>query len=126
MSLSLSFAFSGPLYILIYVDDNLVLGPSATHIQNLITALASHFKLKDFGLASKFLGIEFHKYQDGYLLTQVNYTTALLQSLNMEHCKPLLNLSPTSCPNSSLKVTPDPFVYRRAVRALQFAINQAC
>ena len=55
---SLYYTLTGPLYILIYVDDILVIGPSLSQIHYLITSLKDHSRLKDFGPASRFLGIE--------------------------------------------------------------------
>lgn len=133
---SLFFSTSGPLYILIYVDNILVLGPSASQIQRLISSLGTHFKLKDLGPASHFLGIEFRQHKDGYLLTQASYITTILKNLWMEHCKPLPTPSPTTSPTSSCQTLDDPRLYRSTVGALQylsltrpdisFAVNQAC
>ena len=72
---SLYYTLTGPIYILIYVDDILILGPSLPKIQSLITSLSTHFKLNDLGPASRFLGIEFHAHQDGFLLTQTQFTS---------------------------------------------------
>ena len=67
---SLYYTTVGPLYILIYVDDILVIGPSSSQIHNLITSLKHHFRLKDLGPTSLFLGIELQQHRDGFTLTQ--------------------------------------------------------
>ena len=48
---SLYFSHTGPVYILIYVDDILIMGPSLSQIRHLISSLSTHFKLKDLGPA---------------------------------------------------------------------------
>ena len=67
---SLYYTLNGPIYLLIYVDDILLHGPSLQKIQSLITSLSTSFKLKNLGSASRFLGIEFQAVQNGFLLTQ--------------------------------------------------------
>ena len=59
---SLYFLTTRPLYILIYVDNILILGPSLSPIHQLITSLKTHFRRKDLGPASRFLSIELHKH----------------------------------------------------------------
>ena len=70
---SLYYTLNGPIYLLIYVDDILLHGPSLQKIQSLITSLSTSFKLKNLGSASRFLGIEFQAVQNGFLLTQTQY-----------------------------------------------------
>ena len=133
---SLYYTTSGPLYLLIYVDDILVLGPSSSQIHTLITSLKQHFRLKDLGPASKFLGIEFQKSRNGFTLTQTQYTLSILKMLQMEHCKPLPTPSPTACSAPCSPLPENSHLYRRVVGALQyltftrpdisFAVNQAC
>ena len=56
---SLFFLNTGPIYVLIYVDDILILGPSSTQIGALVKSLSELFTLRDLGTASHFLGVEF-------------------------------------------------------------------
>ena len=133
---SLYFLTTRPLYVLIYVDDILILGPSISPIYQLITSLKTHFRLKDLGPASHFLGIELHKHRDGFTLTQTQYTLSILRMLKMEHCKPLPTPSPVTCSTSSTGTPDDSHLYRRIVGALQYlnftrpdicyTVNQAC
>ena len=112
------------------------MGPSLSQIRHLISSLSTHFKLKDLGPASRFLGIEFQSHQDGYLLTQTQYTISILRLLKMANCKPLSTPCPLSCSAVSHKYTEDSHLYRRIVGALQYlsftrpdisyAVNQAC
>ena len=81
---SLYYTTTGPLYLLIYVDDILVIGPSSSQIHNLITSLHLHFCLKDLGPASRFLEIELQQHQDSLTLTQTHYSLSILRMLKME------------------------------------------
>ena len=136
MDTSLYYTLTGPIYILIYVDDILILGPSLSKIQSPITALSTHFKLKDLGPASRFLGVEFHAHQDGFLLTRTQYTISILRKLKMENCQPLPTPCHITCSETSSKVVDNPHLYRQVVGALQYlnftrpdisyAVNQAC
>ena len=133
---SLYYTLTGPLYLLIYVDDILILGPSLPQIRQLITSLAVHFKIKDLGPASRFLGVELQPHKDGFLLSQTQYTISILRILNMENCKPLPTPCPITCSTTSTKLVDNPHLYRRVVGALQYlnftrpdiayAVNQAC
>ena len=133
---SLYYTLTGPIYLLIYVDDILVLDPSLSQIHHLITSLSTHFKLKDLGPASRLLGIEFQSHPIGFLLTQTQYTISILHILKMENCKPLPTPCPTTCSTASPKITDNSHLYQRVVGALQYlnftrpdisyAVNQAC
>ena len=133
---SLFYTLNGPIYLLIYVDDILLLGPSLSQIQSLITSLSKSFKLKNLGPASRYLGIEFQAVQNGFLLTQTQYLLSILRNLKMENCKPLPTPFPLTCSNITTKTIDNPTLYRRTVGTLQylnftrpdisFAVNQAC
>lgn len=107
-----------------------------SQIQHLITFLMSHFKLKDFRLASYFLGIEFQQHQNRFLLTQTKYTTSVLHTLKIELCKSLPTLSPTTDSTAQSKIMDNSHIYRNIMGALQylnitrpdisFAVNQVC
>ena len=132
---SLLFLNTGPIYVLIYVDDILILGPSSTQISALVKSLSELFTLRDLGTASHFLGVEFRPFPTGYFLIQGHYIASLLQHMNISQCKPVATPSPVSTPNSKSETYDDPSTYRSIVGALQylnmtrpdivFAVNQA-
>jgi hypothetical protein len=78
---SLFFLRKGSLvmFVLVYVDDIIVVSsvPSATSA--LLKKLNEDFALKDLGDLHYFLGIEVSKVRDGILLTQEKYTNDILQ-----------------------------------------------
>ena len=133
---SLYYTLKGPIYLLIYVDDKLILSPSLLQIRQLIDSLATHFKLKDLGPSSRCLGVELQPHQNGFLLTETQCTVSILRILKMENCKPLPTPCLITCSTTSTKLVDNPHLYRRIVGALQYhnftrpdiayAVNQAC
>ena len=133
---SLFYLNTGPIYVRIYVDEILILGPSSTKINALVQSLSEHFTLGDLGIASHFLGVEFCPCTDGYFLTQSHYTASILKKLNMDLCKPLATPIPIGTPISKFDSCDNPALYQSIVGALQylnmtrpdiaFAINHAC
>ena len=77
-SLFLKFESEHSLYILIYVDDVLITGNSATQVQDFITQLQTSFALKDLGVPSYFLRLELTYTFQGVLLSQHNYIIDVL------------------------------------------------
>lgn len=76
------------VYIFIYVDDILLIGPDLAYIDNLIRDLNSEFSLRDLENLSFFLGIEAHRSQPALHQSQSKYATELLQKTQMLDCKP--------------------------------------
>jgi len=77
------------MFILIYVDDILIIGTSRLSIQEFIVTLNKYFSLKDFGPLQFFLGIEAHWHSDGSMvLTQTKYDQHLLHKVGMAYAKP--------------------------------------
>ncbi|GKF17123.1 retrovirus-related pol polyprotein from transposon TNT 1-94, partial [Tanacetum coccineum] len=83
------------LYILVYVDDIIVIGNNKGTIDNIICQLGSAFALKDLGLINYFLGIEIVSHVSGILLSQKKYILELLQSAGLSNCNPVS--SPMVC-----------------------------
>lgn len=59
-----------PIYLIIYVDDIIIIGPNATNLDIFIKNLASRFSLKDMGQLSYFLGAEVIPTKNGLFLNQ--------------------------------------------------------
>lgn len=132
----------GPLtiYLLIYVDDIIVVSSVPTTVDALLQDLRSDFALKDLGSLSYFLGIAVKSHGDGIVLTQEKYTLDILKRVGMLNCKPV----PTPMVvNEKLSVfdgdplpSADAIVYRSVVGALQyltltrpdiyFSVNKVC
>jgi hypothetical protein len=71
------------LLLLIYVDDIIVTGNSASIITNLISCLKKEFAMKDLGPLTFFLGIHVHRTIDGLHLSRSKYISELLDRVKM-------------------------------------------
>lgn len=76
------------LYLLIYVDDILIMGNSSYDISRMIAHLSQLFSMKDLGLLHYFIGIDatrttmgLHLCQSKYILDLLHHTEFLIQSL---------------------------------------------
>jgi hypothetical protein len=128
------------VYILVYVDDIIIVSSSSSATERLLQQLQREFIVKDLSQLSYFLGIEVHHSSDGLILTQHKYIHDLLLRTNMENSKGVTNhMLPTEklllrdgTPLSSADATN----YRSVVDALQylsftrpdisFSVNQVC
>lgn len=79
----------GTVYILVYVDDLLVVANSNSGIQSVISRLKDAFKVRDLGPATYFLGmnIERDRQARSLKLTQERLTTDLVDSYGMKEGK---------------------------------------
>jgi histone deacetylase 1/2 len=128
------------IYLLVYVDDIIVVSSSSKAVEALLADLKRDFALKDLGELSYFLGIEVKKMNDGILLSQSKYASDLLKKVDMEHCKPVA--TPLSVSEKLSAYVGNPLVpedatkYRSIVGALQyltltrpdisFSVNKVC
>ena len=63
------------MYLLVYVDDIILVSSSDTATDRLIAALGSDFAVKDLGQLHYFLGLEVSRSADGLALSQKKYST---------------------------------------------------
>jgi histone deacetylase 1/2 len=112
------------IYMLVYVDDIILVSSSEEATNVLLKDLSEKFALKDLGDLHFFLGIEVHEIDDGLLLNQANYAKKMLEQEGMSNCKS----SPTPL-SSSEKITAnagellgpdDSTKYRSMVGAIQY------
>ena len=110
------------IYLLIYVDDILIIGSNPSSIQQVIDQLDTHFSLKDLGEVKHFLGVEVSKTKEGLHLNQAAYIRDLLQKLSMQEAKgyPTPMVSNSHLSKSKGNPTVDGKMYRSTVGALQY------
>lgn len=79
------------MYVLIYVDDVLVFGTQASQICKFKSMLSREFKIKNLGLVSDFLRINFKQNLNNGVteLCQKSYLENVLKKFNMYNCKPI-------------------------------------
>ncbi|XP_051196547.1 uncharacterized mitochondrial protein AtMg00810-like [Lolium perenne] len=76
------------MFLLVYVDDIIVLSSSTSATDRLIAAMRDAFAVKDLGTLHYFLGIEVRRQSSGIILTQKKYAMDLLQRAGMLKCTP--------------------------------------
>ncbi|XP_019170030.1 PREDICTED: uncharacterized protein LOC109165608 [Ipomoea nil] len=125
------------VFLLVYVDDIIMMGTDLVFIDSLLRRLSSTFKIRDLGKPTFFLGIETLSDGDGFVLSQRRYMADILSRAGMTVCKALATPASVTKPATP---SPDPFdnptQYRRIVGALQyltitrpdlsFAVNWLC
>ncbi|XP_019172664.1 PREDICTED: uncharacterized protein LOC109168065 [Ipomoea nil] len=130
-------AGSARVFLLVYVDDIIMLGNDAVLIDTLLKQLSTMFKIRDLGTPGFFLGIETGKVNDGMLLSQHHYMGDILTRAGMMDCKPLATpAAVTQAVSLSAQPFENPTQYRRIVGALQYltitrpdlsyAVNRLC
>jgi len=107
-------------YILLYVDDIILITSSHDLCKSITTLLASEFAMKDLGSLSYFLGIAVTKHVGGLFLSQSNYAREIIARAGMASCKPSATLVDTKQKLSTSADTPydDPTLYRSLCRSL--------
>ncbi|KAJ9490931.1 hypothetical protein VN97_g2331 [Penicillium thymicola] len=82
-----------PIFVMVYVDDLLVLSPSIHLIQEFNTAISKLFDTSDKGLLERYLAINVHYGKgvddDGTIyLSQLDYVDKILQRFGLDRCNP--------------------------------------
>jgi len=77
------------MFILVYVDDIILVSSCHGAVPELLKDLNKDFALKDLGELHYFLGIEVNKIRNGILMTQEKYVNDVLQRVGMKDCKPM-------------------------------------
>jgi hypothetical protein len=72
------------IYILIYLDDIIIISSSSLAVDKLLHQLRTAFAVKDLGRLNYFLGVEVHHTSTGLVLTQHKYIHGLLLCTNMD------------------------------------------
>ena len=75
------------IYLIVYVDDIVIIGSDQDGIQKLKQHLFSHFQTKDLGKLKCFLGIEVAQSNSEVVISQRKYTLDILADTSMLDCK---------------------------------------
>lgn len=70
------------IFILIYVDDIIIIGSNKHEIENVIDSLKSEFSMRELGKPEYFLRIHVKKTKLGLHLSQTKYIANLLRKYN--------------------------------------------
>ena len=83
----------GLVILLTFVDDMLLVSNNEIEKNNIKTNLKERFRMKDLGIISKFLGINFSVTSNSISMSQCKYIEKLLTVFGMENCKPKITPS---------------------------------
>ena len=120
------------IYLVLYVDDMLLVGNDKEISQDLKTHLSSKFDMKDLGAANYILGMEIKRDRTKrkLWLNQRKYVETILQRFNMQNSKPVkvpipvgARLSAEQCPKTQEEEEDMSRVpYTSAVSSLMYAM----
>jgi histone deacetylase 1/2 len=128
------------MYLLVYVDDIILVSSSATATDRLVASLGATFAVKDLGKLHYFLGLEVTHDDTGLSLTQKKYSQDLLRRAGMLDSKPAMTPMSTAdvltAADGVLLSSEDATEYRSVVGGLQYltitrpdisyAVNRVC
>ena len=75
--------------VALYVDDLLICSNNMVDIQSVKDLLSSHYKMKDLGVASRFLGMNLTQTKFHVELNLSHYLNEYLRDFNMQDCNPV-------------------------------------
>ena len=95
------------MYLLVYVDDLLLVASDADQLASVKAQLSSRFEMKDMGEAQFILGVQIRRdrARRQLHLSQAEYIRTVLERFDMQECKPAA--SPMATGVKLLKVDPD-------------------
>jgi hypothetical protein len=77
---------SDTAYLLLYVDDILLIGNTTTLLNRIISSLNGEFHMSDLGEVHHFLGVNVHKNTTSLFLSQQQYALEILDRAKMLEC----------------------------------------
>jgi hypothetical protein len=112
------------LFVLIYVDDIIIMGTHVDVIFMLIQKLKGEFAIKDLGPLHYFLGVQAFRDQNGLYLTQTKCISDILHRTKMVGAKPYS--APTVSGSKMSQFDGDPLSDGTEYRHIAFSVNQLC
>lgn len=109
------------VFLLVYVDDIIMMGDDPVLLDTLLQRLSTTFKIRDLGTPSFFLGIETLAANEAIILSQRRYMCDILNRASMTDCKPLATLAAVSRAVATAdELFDNPMQYRHLAGALQY------
>lgn len=118
---------SSTAYLLLYVDDIILMANNTQLLSSIISSLRDEFAMTDLGRLRHFLGIHAHSNQSDLFLSQKQYAIDLLKRANMSECNPCTTPVDTKFKLSAFAGLPvsDPTFYRSLAGGLQYLTHAA-
>lgn len=113
------------VYILLYVDDLIIVSNSQKEINGIKLKLSEEFEMKDLGGLTYFLGIKISIMPNQILLDQSAYLARVLDRFGMKDCKPSKTPSDSKLDISLIEESPEiteHVPYRELIGCLMYAI----
>jgi DNA-dependent RNA polymerase auxiliary subunit epsilon len=108
--------------LIIWVDDIMIASNSTESLTEVKKNLSDRFQMKDLGMLSWFLGIEFTCEKEVIKMSQTKYIEAVLRRFRMEDCKPRSSPCETVSLNEESE-TVDSRLYREIVGSLVYIMT---
>nr|GFD34774.1 ribonuclease H-like domain-containing protein [Tanacetum cinerariifolium] len=109
------------VYLLLYVDDIILIASSTSLLQRIISLLHAKFAMTDLGPLNYFLGISATRTTSGIFLSQTKYATEIIEQAPMLNCNlyrtPIDTVKKVGPEGSSVT---DPTFYRSLAGSLQY------
>lgn len=77
------------VWLLLYVDDIIIVSKKQSSITTVKSALQTHLYIKALGRLNTFLGVQFQRRDTTAYLTQEHFVTQILRHFNLEVCNPV-------------------------------------
>lgn len=107
------------LYVVIYVDDGLVMASNEEEVQEFLQQLEKEFKIS-LGSLKNFLGIQIKNHPDGSItISQEDYIKKLLEKYRMEECNAVLTPATHEDPDNKEEIS-GKIPYREAIGNLMY------
>ena len=109
------------IYLLLYVDDIIIIGNNSSLLDSFARKLNSQFAAKDLGSLSYFLGLEATSTTDGLFINQLKYARDILTRAQLLDNKPVhTSMVVSQHPSSDGPAFSDHTLYRSLVGALHY------
>ena len=121
-SLYLRWTTKGYTFLIVYVDDMSISGNDSVGVTDLKYHLTRHFKMKDLGPLTHFLGLEFLRSKFGIRVHQRKYATDLITSARLDDAHTFdtpMELNSKFSTDDGLLLD-DPSIFRRIVGSLLY------
>jgi len=113
------------VYLVVYVDDLLIMGERTKDIEEIKDQLKNRYKMKDLGIARRFLGMDIEYGEDGSIKLHLKqYLQGVLERHNLQDCNSVSTPMDTSVKlvaTTDADALADPKEYQQIVGEIQFA-----